>query len=94
MADDTDAEPFGDAQELGPKVMRALSKFVGCPAEGVTGLHRTDDGWALVVEVREVERIPETMDVLASYEVEVDGDGEITGFERRRRYQRAQVEGR
>lgn len=82
-----------NTERLGEQVMHTLAKLVGCPVEGVTGLRRTDDGWVLVVEVLEVERIPETTDVLASYEVEVDRDGGVVSFERRRRYERAQTEG-
>ncbi|MGH3453376.1 MAG: gas vesicle protein GvpO [Nocardioidaceae bacterium] len=82
-----------DATQLGQKAMAALAEMVGCPAEGVTGLRRNDDGWVVVVEVVEVERVPETSDVMATYEVEVDKNGEITGFERRNRYLRAQTEG-
>jgi len=40
-----------------------------------------------------VERVPETSDVLASYEVEIDNDGEIVEFRRLRRYMRTQTEG-
>ena len=64
-----------------------------CPAEGITGIRRNDDGWLVEVEVLEVERVPETSDVLASYEVEIDNDGEIVEFRRVRRYLRTQTEG-
>jgi len=81
------------AERLGERVMNSLAKLVGCPTEGVTGLRRTEDGWVLTVEVLEVERIPETTDVMASYEVEADQDGGIVSFDRRRRYLRAETEG-
>ena len=45
-----------------------------------------------MVEVLEVERVPNTMDVLASYEVLLSDDGEVLGFNRRRRYHRAAVD--
>ena len=80
-------------ERLGERVMNSLAKLVGCPTEGVTGFRRTDDGWILTVEVLEVERVPETTDVLASYEVETDHDGGIVSFDRRRRYLRAETEG-
>ena len=44
------------------------------------GLERTDDGWPVEVEVLEVRRIPNTTDVLALYEVEVDGKGDAPGL--------------
>jgi Gas vesicle synthesis protein GvpO len=75
------------------RVMHTLAELVGCPAEGITGIRSTDDGWVVEVEVLEVERLPETSDVLASYEVEIDNDGEIVEFHRLQRYLRSQTEG-
>jgi hypothetical protein len=65
-----------------------LLELTGKAAEGVTGLQRTDDGWTVQVEVVEVRRIPDTTDVLALYEVEVDEDGELESYRRLRRYAR------
>ena len=75
------------------RAMNTLAELVGCPAEGITGIRRNNDGWVVEVEVLEVERVPETSDVLASYEVEIDNDGEIIEFHRLRRYLRTQTEG-
>jgi Gas vesicle synthesis protein GvpO len=79
--------------QVARRAMHSLAELVGCPAEGITGIRRNDDGWIVEVEVLEVERIPETTDVLASYEVEIDKDGEIVEFRRLRRYLRTQTEG-
>jgi hypothetical protein len=79
--------------QVARRAMQALAELVGCPAEGITGIRRNDDGWIVEVEVLEVERVPETTDVLASYEVEIDKDGEIVEFRRLRRYLRTQTEG-
>jgi hypothetical protein len=70
------------------RAMDTLAELVGCPAEGITGIRRNEDGWVVEVEVLEVERVPETTDVLATYEVEIDNDGEIVEFRRLRRYLR------
>jgi hypothetical protein len=75
------------------RAMHTLAELVGCPAEGITGIRRNDDGWVVEVEVLEVERVPETSDVLATYGVEIDNDGEIVEFRRLRRYLRTQTEG-
>ena len=40
----------------------------------------------------ELERIPPSTDVLASYEVALDGDGNLLGYERTRRYVRSQAD--
>jgi Gas vesicle synthesis protein GvpO len=79
-------------------VLEELEALVGCPAEGVTGIRRQegedghDPGWVVTAEVLELERVPETTDVLASYEVTVDDGGELTGYRRTRRYLRASTE--
>jgi hypothetical protein len=79
--------------QLARRAMRTLAELVGCPAEGITGIRRNDDGWIVEVEVLEAERVPETSDVLASYAVEIDNDGEIVEFRRLQRYLRTQTEG-
>ncbi len=65
-----------------------LLELTGKEAEGVTGLERNDEGWTIQVEVLELRRIPNTTDVLATYEVTVDADGELEGYQRLRRYVR------
>lgn len=72
--------------------LKELEALVGCPAEGVVGVRKDDDGWVVTVEVLEIGRVPETTDVLASYEVRVDKEGDVAGYQRVRRYLRAQVE--
>jgi Gas vesicle synthesis protein GvpO len=68
-----------------------LSDITGLPAEGVTSLEQAEDGtWIVTVELLELSRIPETDDVLGSYEVEVDGDGQLLAYHRVRRYARSQ----
>jgi hypothetical protein len=82
----------GGIGRLGRVAVRELSALVGCPAEGVSGVRKDDDGWVVTVEVLEVGRIPETTDVLASYDVRLDGEGDVVGYHRVRRYLRAEVD--
>ncbi len=44
------------------------------------------------MEVVEIEKIPDTMSVMASYRVSLDGQGQLMGYERIRRYSRGQVD--
>jgi hypothetical protein len=80
--------------KLGRRALEELEALVGCPAEGVTAISRIDGGWKALVDVLELARVPETTDVLASYEVTFDGDGEVTGYRRTGRFLRSQVEDR
>ncbi|MDQ4117261.1 MAG: gas vesicle protein, partial [Actinomycetota bacterium] len=63
-------------------------EMTGKSPEGVTSVSRSDDGWVVGVEVVETERIPDSADVLAIYEAELDGDAELMSYRRVRRYPR------
>jgi hypothetical protein len=76
------------ALQVASEAARQLLELTGREAEGITGVERTDDGWQVQVEVVEVHRIPNTTDVLAVYELEVDEDGDVQGYRRLRRYAR------
>jgi hypothetical protein len=65
-----------------------LSGLIGRQAEGVVGVEQVDDGWRVQIEVVESRRIPDTTDILAVYEVDVDPDGEVTAYRRLSRYVR------
>lgn len=67
-----------------------LEALTGKGCESVSGLSRVQDGWAVTIEVVELERVPRSTDILASYQVEVNQEGELMGYERVRRYYRNQ----
>jgi hypothetical protein len=86
------AEP--DRKRLSRTLRHATREFaslVGQVPDGVSGVEPIDGGWRLSVEVTELERIPPTTSVMASYELDVDGDGRIQGYRRLRRYYRNQA---
>jgi hypothetical protein len=86
-----DGAPPGRAAELVRAARRQIEELLSEP-ESVSGMRRTDEGWAVTFEIVEVHRIPETTDVLSSYEVRVDDDGNLLDLERKRRYRRSQVD--
>jgi hypothetical protein len=66
-----------------------LSKITGSEAENVTALERSgDDTWKITVELLEAPSMPETLDLIGSYETELDEDGKLLGYRRLRRYPR------
>ncbi len=69
-----------------------LAELLGRRPESVSGLKPTETGWEAQVEVVEVERIPETTSVMASYEVVLDPEGRLLAYERDSRYTRSQVD--
>lgn len=59
--------------------------------ESVVGLVAHEDGWRITIEVVESARIPNTADIMAEYEVDIDGSGELTGYTRQSRYFRGRT---
>jgi hypothetical protein len=79
------------ATTVGAAAARQLAELAGRDVEGVTSLAKNDDGWQVEVEVVESHRIPDTTDLMALYEVQVDTDGDLTSYRRLRRYSRGQA---
>ncbi|MFH9725988.1 gas vesicle protein [Streptomyces sp. NPDC017254] len=69
-----------------------LARLLGRVPESVSSLKPTEEGWEAQVEVVELERIPDTTSVLASYRVSLDGEGTLISFERTRRYSRGMID--
>ncbi|MCL7493479.1 MULTISPECIES: gas vesicle protein [Streptomyces] len=69
-----------------------LAQMLQCEPGSVSALKATDDGWLADVEVVEIERVPDTASVMASYRVYLDERGQLVGYERTRRYGRGQID--
>jgi hypothetical protein len=74
--------------------MAQLGELTGHDVEGVISVERNDDGWQVGVEVVESHRIPDSADILATYEVGLDEDAELMSYRRTERYSRGQTVGR
>ncbi|MFH8630532.1 gas vesicle protein [Streptomyces lydicus] len=97
MATTESTEGKSGPQRIGaPAAMRhaagQLAQLLGCEPGAVSALKATDEGWSADVEVVEIERIPDTASVMASYRVQLDAQGELLGYERIRRYARGQID--
>ena len=79
-----------------PAAMRSaagqLAQLLGRPPDSVSSLKPTEDGWEAQVEVVELERIPDTTSVMASYKVALDPQGQLVSYERTRRYSRGMID--
>ncbi|BBC31708.1 Gas vesicle protein [Streptomyces graminofaciens] len=80
------------ASEAMRSAAQQLTELLGRAPESVSALRPTEQGWEAEVEVVELERIPETSSVMASYQVVLDPAGQLLAYERGRRYTRAQVD--
>jgi hypothetical protein len=80
-------------RELLELAREQVAGITGHDVETISGFHREkNDGWVVTVEVLEMERVPSTMDLLATYSVKLSEDGDMLGFERGRRYHRSAVD--
>lgn len=69
-----------------------LAQLIGRTPDSVSSLKPTEDGWQAQVEVLELERIPDTTSVMASYAVALDAEGRLVSYERTRRYTRGMID--
>jgi Gas vesicle synthesis protein GvpO len=82
----------GEAGEVVAQARRQLEGLLGVEPERVSGLARVDGGWSVMLEVVEVSRVPESTDVLGTYELRLDDDLNIVAVNRQRRYRRSQID--
>ncbi|MFF9622683.1 gas vesicle protein [Streptomyces griseosporeus] len=91
-AEEHTADDRPGAMEVLREARAQLTELTGMAAESVTSFEQTEDGWTLEIEVLELTRVPDTMSLLASYEVNLDPQGQLTGYRRLRRYERGRAD--
>jgi hypothetical protein len=78
--------------ELAQQARRQVAEMTGLQPGTVTGLDRDDGRWVVTVEVVELERVPNTMDVMGTFEVTLSNEGELVGLRRSGRHRRSQTD--
>ena len=79
--------------EIAQEAREQLAELIGRRPEGVLGVERDngdDGGWQVTLEVLELERVPNSTDLLGCYVARMDDQGELLEYQRMRRYQRGQ----
>ena len=71
---------------------QTVEELTGYRAESVSAFQWDGETWLVSVDVCELERIPNTTDVIATYVVQLDDRGGLLGYKRDRRFQRGQAE--
>ncbi|MFE9440231.1 gas vesicle protein [Streptomyces sp. NPDC006602] len=86
------AEDRPNPMEVLRQARTQLAELTGMAAENVSSFEQTEDGWSLEIEVLELSRVPDTMSLMASYQVDLDPQGQLTGYRRVRRYERGRAD--
>jgi hypothetical protein len=82
------------AAELGRAALTTVAELTGYQPESVTALEWDGEAgaWRITVDALELQRIPNTTDLLGEYVVQLDEDGTLRGYRRERRFQRGQAD--
>jgi len=69
-------------QELIKKAREELSKVTGLELSTTVAAAKEEKGWKVTLEMVEKHSIPDQMDILATYVVILDGEGNVIEFNR------------
>lgn len=74
------------------RAARQVHDLTGHEPDNVVSVTKNEHGWEVGVEVTELHRIPDTTDIMAVYQVEIDAGGELISCKRGQRYHRGSTE--
>ncbi len=69
---------------------RQMTSITGLSPDAVSKLDRNDGGWTVSMDMLEHRSVPRTQDLLASYDVTLDDEGLVKGWQRTGRFVRGQ----
>ena len=77
--------------EIALRAKQQLTMLTGHEADTVSSLNHDDQGWHVTADLIELKRIPESSDMLGTYNVLLDDLGNLVRYERTRRFVRNQI---
>lgn len=91
--DGTESDDSSDGTGIGivdvrNQVRNSAGDLIDRPLDGIVEIEQNEGNWRAIVEIVERNSVPDTQDILGRYALELDGDGEITGYRRLDRYRR------
>ena len=87
---DQDIDPE-QLREVVEEINETAEEILGLPVETIVGIHQADGGWIANVQVIERKGVPDTQDILARYEVQLNDSVAPVGYERTHRFRRDQM---
>ncbi len=70
--------------ELAKRARQQLSDVTGFQPVAVVGSYKDAEGWHITVDMLEMARLPESTDILGTYAVSLDEEGNMLKFEKKR----------
>ncbi len=80
------------AMDVAQQAKKELQQLTGLDAETVSSIQHQGDGWLVTVDMIELHVTPNSRDVLAIYDVQLDNEGSVMAYRRTGRYVRSQLE--
>lgn len=81
------------AHKVAEFAKKEIVALTGLPVDTISSITRKEDNWVVTVDLLELRMVPNTQDVLATYEVEMNDSGanEMLSYRRIGRYRRDQL---
>ncbi|HEX7474723.1 MAG TPA: gas vesicle protein GvpO [Dehalococcoidales bacterium] len=73
-----------EAQEVITRAHGYIATMGKKSDEGVTSLFKREYGWTVCIEELERKGIPDTMDILGLYEINLDNEGDLLSVDRKK----------
>ena len=69
---------------LAERAKEQLAEVTGFSPVAAVGGFKDEEGWHISVDVLEMARLPESTDIIGTYEVVLDPEGNMVKFEKKR----------
>ncbi len=75
-------EKIFNIKDISNEARSTVESILNKKAEGITSITRDNGEWRVLVDVLERRAVPDTQDILSSYELKMTENLELTGYRR------------